>query len=200
MNSNNFSEKMKDPIFKKHVMYSLLYALISLIILTVGVVATNDITKPALEISQKDKRAQEASDERKRSALDAKTKVDELIKTVKPELKVDTITEGTGNVVEVGDSLKVNYRGTNTKGQEFDSSLKEGRTPFALDNIGGSQVIAGWNAGIIGMKQGGKYKLFIPSKHAYGDTARGEFIPANEDLTFEIEVLEVDKTKNPYKS
>ncbi len=200
MKSNNFSEKMKDPIFKKHFTYSMIYLLISLFIVTVGVVSANDLTNPALEISQKDKRIKDAADSAKKAAQESKTKVEELIKTVKPDLKIETLTEGTGEVVEMGDSLKVNYRGTNTKGVEFDSSYKEGRTPFDLDNIGGSSVIAGWNAGLIGMKAGGKYKLFIPSKHAYGDQARGDAIPANEDLTFEIEVLAVDKTKNTYKN
>ena len=39
------------------------------------------------------------------------------------------------------------------------------------------------------MQRGGKYKVEIPSELAYGEKAVGD-IPANTDLTFEIELLD----------
>ena len=60
--------------------------------------------------------------------------------------------------------------------------------------IGTGRVIKGWDQGIIGMKVGGKRKLFVPSHLAYGERQIGKILP-NSDLTFEIELLEV-KTRD----
>ena len=45
--------------------------------------------------------------------------------------------------------------------------------------------------GMMGMKEGGKRKLFIPAHLAYGERQIGDKIPANSDLTFEVDMLEV---------
>jgi peptidylprolyl isomerase len=41
------------------------------------------------------------------------------------------------------------------------------------------------------MKTGGKRKLWVPAALAYGERQVGTMIPANSDLIFEIELLEV---------
>ena len=92
----------------------------------------------------------------------------------------------------------VHYIGKLEDGTVFDSSLTRGE-PFALQNIGGAQVIQGWNAGIIGMKKTGKYNLFIPSEFAYGKQGSGDKIKPDSNLNFEIEVLDIDKNANVYK-
>ena len=50
-------------------------------------------------------------------------------------------------------------------------------------------MIKGWDEGILGMKPGGKRKLIVPSKLAYGKQGRGILIPADADLVFEVEML-----------
>mmetsp|Transcript_17024 Transcript_17024/g.47545 ORF Transcript_17024/g.47545 Transcript_17024/m.47545 type:complete len:87 (+) Transcript_17024:587-847(+) len=62
--------------------------------------------------------------------------------------------------------------------------------------IGVHEVIQGWDMGILGaegippMKEGGKRRLFIPSKLAYGErSVGGGLIPANSDLIFDVELL-----------
>ena len=57
--------------------------------------------------------------------------------------------------------------------------------------IGTRRVIAGWDQGIIGMKVGGKRKLFVPAHLAYGERGVGTLIKANSNLIFEVELLEV---------
>jgi FKBP-type peptidyl-prolyl cis-trans isomerase FklB len=45
------------------------------------------------------------------------------------------------------------------------------------------------------MKTGDKWKLFIPSDLAYGETPRSEQITPNSTLIFEVELLDVKKAK-----
>ena len=75
--------------------------------------------------------------------------------------------------------------------QEFvvDSSLDKGK-PFQF-KLGVGQVIQGWDAGVAGMKVGGKRKLIIPSELGYGAKGAGNEIPPDADLVFEVELLKV---------
>jgi len=72
----------------------------------------------------------------------------------------------------------------------FDSS-KDRSSPFSFV-LGTGSVIAGWDQGIEGMKEGGKRKLVIPAKLAYGERAVGGVIPPNSTLVFEIELIKVE--------
>lgn len=105
------------------------------------------------------------------------------------ELKIETLTEGTGEALKAGQNAVVNYRGTLTDGTEFDSSYKRNQT-FTVENVGNAQVIEGWNKGLIGMKKGEKRRLTIPASLGYGDRATGS-IPANSTLIFEVELMEI---------
>ena len=78
-----------------------------------------------------------------------------------------------------------------SKGNKFDSSISRG-TPFVF-TLSKNQVIAGWDKGVVGMKEGGKRTLIIPSRMAYGRRGSGRSIPPNSILLFDIELLEVDQ-------
>jgi FKBP-type peptidyl-prolyl cis-trans isomerase len=101
------------------------------------------------------------------------------------------LVEGKGATIKRGDEIEVHYTGWLTNGTKFDSSVDRGK-PFAL-TIAAGQVIKGWDEGIVGMKVGGKRKLFIPPALGYENRAQGK-IPANSKLIFEVEVL---KTLEP---
>jgi peptidylprolyl isomerase len=112
------------------------------------------------------------------------------------ELEFEDLVVGTGETVVSGMNLKVNYKGYLTDGKEFDSSYKDGREPFLVSNVGNAQVIAGWNEGMIGMKVGGKRKLYVPADKGYASreiTAEdgSVLIPSRSTLIFEIELLEI---------
>jgi FKBP-type peptidyl-prolyl cis-trans isomerase len=96
------------------------------------------------------------------------------------------LVEGKGETIKRGDGIEVHYTGWLTNGTKFDSSLDRGQ-PFPVV-IGIGKVIKGWDEGIVGMKVGGKRKLFIPAALGYGARAQGK-IPANSKLIFEVEVL-----------
>ncbi len=103
--------------------------------------------------------------------------------------KIEDIKVGTGPEVTSGDYVTVHYVGNLEDGTEFDSSISRD-VPFKT-RIGVGQVIEGWDMGIPGMKVGGKRRLIIPAKLAYGDSEVGE-IPAGSTLIFEIELLSID--------
>lgn len=105
------------------------------------------------------------------------------------ELIITDIIIGSGKETSRGALCTVHYTGRLEDGSVFDSSEKKSR-PFQFV-FGTGRVIKGWDQGLIGMRVGGKRKLFVPSELAYGEREIGDIIPAFSDLTFEIELLEV---------
>ena len=110
------------------------------------------------------------------------------------ELVKEDLVVGSGAEAKDGDHVTVNYAGrlasTNFK---FDSN--EGKKPFPVD-IGKGGVIKGWDLGLVGMKVGGKRRLTIPSRLAYGDKGQPPKIPAKATLIFDIELLSVGEEKD----
>lgn len=94
---------------------------------------------------------------------------------------VDTIKTGAGPSPTIEDVVMINYRGTLPSGKMFDEG-KGAVMPM-------SGVIPGFTKALEQMQRGGKYKVVIPAELAYGSREAGP-IPANSDLTFEIELLD----------
>ncbi len=105
------------------------------------------------------------------------------------ELMIEDIRLGDGKTAVKGALITTHYRGFLDDGTEFDSSYSRDK-PFQCV-IGTGRVIKGWDMGIIGMKVGGKRKLFVPAHLAYGERQMGALIKPNSNLLFEIELLEV---------
>jgi FKBP-type peptidyl-prolyl cis-trans isomerase len=99
-------------------------------------------------------------------------------------------TPGTGDNAKPGDNVSVHYKGYMLDGKVFDESFGRGE-PITFP-LGQGQVIAGWDEGIQMFKKGGKGKLLIPSRLAYGPQASGP-IPANSILIFDIELVDIAK-------
>lgn len=106
------------------------------------------------------------------------------------ELKIEDVVVGGGVEAVSGKRVTVNYIGTLTNGQKFDSSYDR-NTPFTF-TLGAGEVIKGWDQGVVGMKAGGKRKLTIPSTLAYGDQGVPNVIPGGATLVFEVELLSVE--------
>jgi FKBP-type peptidyl-prolyl cis-trans isomerase len=125
----------------------------------------------------------------KKSDTSAPTKVSGDGTKTADGLQYWDIKVGTGQVATAGQTVKVHYTGWLTNGKKFDSSVDRGE-PFTF-NLGGGQVIKGWDEGVAGMKVGGKRQLRIPPQLGYGDRGAGGVIPANATLIFDVELLGV---------
>lgn len=105
------------------------------------------------------------------------------------ELITETLIEGDGEVVEANQTIAVKYSGWLTDGTLFDSNWSEdGSTEVAMFPIGVSQVIQGWDEGLVGQKVGSRVLLVIPSDMGYGETGSGT-IPADSTLIFVVDIL-----------
>ena len=106
------------------------------------------------------------------------------------DLVVDDITVGDGAQAQAGQNVQVHYVGVSfSSGKEFDSSWSR-NSPFEF-RLGAGQVISGWDKGVAGMKVGGRRKLTIPAKLAYGDRGAGGAIKPGEALIFVVDLVAV---------
>lgn len=103
-------------------------------------------------------------------------------------LQYTVIKEGSGSMPTETSMVKVHYTGMSIDGTVFESSLDAGQ-PVEF-NVG--QVIPGWTEGLQLMKEGAKYKFFIPQELGYGANVRpGGPIKPFQALIFEVELLEI---------
>ncbi len=104
-----------------------------------------------------------------------------------PDLGVADVYEGTGDPVEPGAQLEVQYVGVGQQsGKVFDSSWERGEpSTFSL-----SGVIQGWQQGLLGMQPGGRRLLVIPGSLAYGENGNPPDIGADETLVFVVDLIE----------
>ena len=101
-------------------------------------------------------------------------------------LQYKIIKEGSGNRPTLNDTVTVNYRGSLLDGKVFDSSYQRGKpTTFQISN-----VIKGWQEGLMMMKPGAVWMLYIPAKLAYGEQGAGPIGP-NQTLIFEVQLISV---------
>lgn len=104
-------------------------------------------------------------------------------------LKYAIFNAGKGELIENDDIVEVHYSGYFTNGRLFDSSVKRFE-PIQFP-IGIGAVIDGWDEGLKLMRKGAKFQLQIPAKLAYGEQGAPPQIPANTDLIFDIEVVDI---------
>lgn len=104
-----------------------------------------------------------------------------------------SLKQGSGASPTATDTVKVNYQGTLTDGKVFDSSYQRNEpATFPLNG-----VIPCWTEGLQMMKVGGKARLVCPADIAYGDRGSPPDIKPGSTLVFEVELLDVQKAKNP---
>jgi len=108
------------------------------------------------------------------------------VKTTESGLQYRVLKEGTGKQPAEEETVRVHYKGTTLDGKVFDSSYDGEPIEFPLN-----RVIKGWTEGLQLMKEGAKYKFFIPSELAYGSRGAQPHIGADETLIFEVELLKV---------
>ena len=96
------------------------------------------------------------------------------------------LKEGSGPKPNIDSTVEVHYVGRLLDGIEFDSSVKRGvPTQFGI-----TQVISGWTEVLQLMPEGSKWKVYIPAEMAYGSSGAGGVIGPNQDLIFDIELIQ----------
>ncbi len=101
-----------------------------------------------------------------------------------PSVEVQTIAPGTGRVPTEEELVLVNYSGRLPDGTIFDSG--QGVVFFV------NQLVPGFTQGLLQMRSGGRYRLFIPADLAYGAQGAGP-IPPNSNLLFEVELIATNR-------
>jgi FKBP-type peptidyl-prolyl cis-trans isomerase FklB len=108
-------------------------------------------------------------------------------------LQYEILTSSDDNASPLADDeVEVHYHGTLINGEVFDSSVDRGEPSKFKVN----QVISGWTEALQLMTVGDKWKLFIPSDLAYGETGNNSIGP-NETLIFEVELLGITPKEIP---
>ncbi|MEM1357412.1 MAG: FKBP-type peptidyl-prolyl cis-trans isomerase [Bacteroidota bacterium] len=109
------------------------------------------------------------------------------VKVTDSGLQYEVLQEGEGASPTATETVEVHYHGTLIDGTVFDSSVDRGQTiEFPLN-----QVIPGWTEGVQLMKEGAKYRFFIPYQLAYGARGSGGKIPPYSALIFDVELFKV---------
>jgi FKBP-type peptidyl-prolyl cis-trans isomerase FklB len=152
---------------------------------------TNDEMRATFE-AEKEKRAkaeQERADANRKRGEEflAENKDKEGVQVLESGVQYIVIEEGEGDSPAADDTVEVHYRGTLIDGTEFDSSYERG-SPATFKANG---VIKGFQEALTHMKEGAKWKVFIPSELAYGESGAGNTIGPNETLIFDLELLAV---------
>ena len=111
----------------------------------------------------------------------------EGVVTLPSGLQYTVLKEGNGKQPKATDRVQCHYEGTLIDGTVFDSSIRRGEPAI----FGVSQVIAGWVEALQLMKEGAKWRLFIPYNLAYGTHGAGENIPPYSALVFDVELIKV---------
>lgn len=108
-------------------------------------------------------------------------------------LKYIMLNKGSGAKVAMSRIVSVHYTGYLPDGKVFDSSIKRGQ-PITFE-AGVGKVIKGWDEALLKMRVGDRARLIIPPSLGYGNKQAGP-IPANSQLIFDIEIVDVKDKSN----
>lgn len=104
-------------------------------------------------------------------------------------LHVVVLREGSGDPVQPGHEIEVDYLGQTWGGHVFDNSYDRGQ-PLAFP-IAVGMVIGGWDDGLVGQRVGSRLLLSIPPEHGYGPRGVPQAgIGGGDTLVFVVDILD----------
>jgi FKBP-type peptidyl-prolyl cis-trans isomerase FkpA len=102
-------------------------------------------------------------------------------------LDVETLDAGRGELLTDLDGVMLEYTGKTDDGAVFDSTEGRGPAPMLV-----GQVVPGFRQALLQMREGGRYKIVIPGRLAYGANPPPQSgIKPNADLYFDVHVVQV---------
>lgn len=110
---------------------------------------------------------------------------------------VEILQEGTGVKVTDSVGVKMKYTGKSFDGKAFDSNVDSQFNHMELlpVNMWAPRVIPGWVEGLRMLSKGTKARFYIPSSLGYGSQGQMPAIKPDENLIFDVEVVEVTDKK-----
>lgn len=106
-------------------------------------------------------------------------------------LQVKTLVQGSGPVIAKNETVVVQYVGAIWRtGKVFDASWKRSQPFSFVIGASPSQVIPGWDKGLLGQKVGSRVMLVIPPADGYGKGGQKQAgIKGTDTLVFVVDVL-----------
>ncbi|MDO5049451.1 MAG: FKBP-type peptidyl-prolyl cis-trans isomerase [Actinomycetaceae bacterium] len=105
-------------------------------------------------------------------------------------LHIEVIREGAGEPIQAGKQIEAHYLGQVWNGNIFDNSYDRGQ-PLSF-TVGIGMVIQGWDEGLIGIREGSRVVLSIPSEMGYGAAGVPQAgIRGGDTLVFVTDVVRV---------
>lgn len=102
-------------------------------------------------------------------------------------LQVDVVEAGKGGLLTDVDGVLLEYTGKTDDGTVFDSTEGRGPAPMLV-----GQVVPGFRQALLKMQEGGRYKVLIPGRLAYGPNPPPQSgLKPNADLYFDVHVVQV---------
>ncbi|MBB6680974.1 peptidylprolyl isomerase [Aequorivita sp. 609] len=166
---------------------------------------TEEMNKIEKEKKEKEERINKIASTKAEELNALKAKADSL----PSGLKIYFNEKSEGEQPNEGDKILMNYAGFLTNGKLFDSNILKNAeqyemvdemrkaagqyVPVPTDYSKDAQLIPGFREGLLNMKVGDKATLFIPSHLAYGKRGVPGVIPADSELIFELELVEIVK-------
>jgi FKBP-type peptidyl-prolyl cis-trans isomerase len=95
------------------------------------------------------------------------------------------VKHGTGEEIKNGQTVLLYYVGQLEDKKVFDKVLSGAGFEY---KFGSEEPVKGWNVGLQGMKVGGKRRIVLPSRFAYGEQGLTDKVPANATVTFTVEI------------
>jgi peptidylprolyl isomerase len=105
-------------------------------------------------------------------------------------LRWQTLVAGSGAQPTEADSVIVTYEGRLADGTIFDATAEPVTLPVAA-------LVPGFSEGLLLMRKGGRYKLWIPPQLAYGAEGAGGVIPPDAELEFTVALLDIVPPEAP---
>lgn len=113
-------------------------------------------------------------------------------------LSIIDIIRGPGATLHCGATATINYSAFMSSGLEFDSTKSKDKTTPITIRTGSGQVIAGLEAGIVGMREGGRRKISIPAELAFNQSGfDNSMLRKDEVILYDVELVAVKD--GPYK-
>lgn len=102
------------------------------------------------------------------------------------ELTITDLTDGSGDLAEDGDVVRVSYVG---RGWRSGVQVGAWDAPLFEFQLGAGEVVEGFDRGIVGMAEGGRRRIIVPSDLAYGGADLGAL--TEDTLVFVVELVDV---------